>query len=58
MEIEDENVFEFRKKNSRYLKCANLLKQIWEKSQLIAQNLYLKYLLLFLFDNATNYSMY
>ena len=46
------------KNNNKYWKEENLLKQVVEKTLPIAKVLYLGYQLLFLFDNAINYSVF
>ena len=50
--------FEYRKTEERYCTEEYLLDQIMNKALLIRETLYPGYKLLFLFDNATNYSIY
>ena len=57
-ETEAVEVFEYGKNNNRYWDGAKLHKQVVSKALPIAEALYPQYSLLFLFDNATNHSVY
>lgn len=51
-------LFKYRKANKSYWNKSNFYKQIVNKILLIAEVLYLGYSYLFLFDNATNHTIY
>lgn len=51
-------LFEYKKINKKYLNNSKLHKQVVIKVFLIAKVFYLEYLLLFLSNNAINYSIY
>ncbi len=51
-------IFEYGKNNDRYWDGAKLHQQVVNKALPIAEALYPGYSLLFLFDNATSYSVY
>ena len=52
------NLFEYRKNNEKYWDDSKLYKQVVTKAFSIAKAVYLKYLLLFLFDYTTSHSIY
>lgn len=56
--LEAVELFEYRKNNERYWDGAKLHKQVVSKALPITKVLYPDYLLLFLFENATSYSVY
>ena len=58
MYIESVEIFEYGKNNDGYWDGAKLHQQVVNKALPIAEALYLGYSLLFLFDNATNHSVY
>ena len=51
-------MFKYKKFNEKYWNSFKLYKQVVTKAIPIVEVLYLKYSLLFLFDNTTNYSVY
>ena len=51
-------VFKYRKNNDGYWDEAKLHKQVVKKALPVAEALYLRYSLCFLFDNATSHSVY
>lgn len=57
METKAVGVFEYGKNNNWYWDGAKLYKQVVSKALLIAKTLEPGYSLLFLFDNATSYSV-
>ncbi len=58
MHTESVEIFEYGKNNDGYWDGAKLHQQVVNKALSIAETLYLGYLLLFLFDNATSHSVY
>ena len=56
--LEAVELFKYGKNNERYWDGAKLYKQVVSKVLFIAKAFYLGYSLLFLFDNATSYSVY
>ena len=58
MSIKAVEIFEYGKNNDRYWNGAKLYHQVMKKTLPIAEALYLRYFLLFLFDNTTSYSIY
>ena len=58
LEIEAIEVFEYGKNNDEYWDEAKLHKQVVNKALFIAEAFYLRYSLLFLFDNATSHLVY
>lgn len=56
--IETVEIFEYGKNNDRYWDRAKLHQQVINKALPIAEAFYPSYSLLFLFDNATNHSIY
>ena len=51
-------IFEYGKNNNKYWNGAKLYKQVVEKALPIAEALYPRYSLCFLFNNATSHSVY
>lgn len=51
-------IFEYEKNNNKYWNKTKLYKQVVKKILSITKVFYLKYLLYFLFDNATSHSIY